>query len=184
MSRILIAYATVEGHTGHIAETMRDALAAEGHEPRLLHVRKHEDAVVPTDVEAVIVGGPIHGGHHPKELTAFAKANAARLSELPSGFFTVCLTALDDTDEAREATEGFTREFREASGWTPGRVAVFPGRLAWTQYDFFTRLIMKLITRHHGSTDQNAKRDYDYTDYDAVRAFAAEVAAAPTAVRT
>jgi menaquinone-dependent protoporphyrinogen oxidase len=184
MSRILIAYATVEGHTAHIAETMRDALAAAGHEPELLLVRKHEHAEVPAGVDAVIVGGPIHAGHHAKELTAFAKANAKRLAAVPSGFFTVCLTALDDTDEAREVTEGFTRDFREATGWTPDRVAVFPGRLAWTQYDFFTRLIMKLITRHHGSQDQDVKRDYDYTDYDAVRGFAAEVAAAtPAAVR-
>ena len=67
--------------------------------------------------------------------------------------------------------------FGDETGWTPRHTAVFAGRLAWTQYDFFTRLVMKLITRHHGIPDQDVKRDYDYTDYAAVRAFALEVAA-------
>ena len=66
--------------------------------------------------------------------------------------------------------------FRDETGWTPRRTAVFAGRLAWTQYDFFTRLMMRLITRRHGSKDRDVKQDYDYTDYDAVRRFAAEVA--------
>ena len=67
--------------------------------------------------------------------------------------------------------------FCDETGWTPRHTAVFTGRLAWTQYDFFTRLVMKLITKHQGIEDQDVKRDYDYTDYDAVRGFATKVAA-------
>jgi menaquinone-dependent protoporphyrinogen oxidase len=175
MARLLIAYATVEGHTAKIAECMRDALESGAHEVQLLEVRDgHEQ--LPEEIDAVIVGGSIHMGHHKKELVTFATANQARLAELPAGFFTVCLGALDDSEEGRTATADYVSAFCEATGWTAPNTAVFPGRLAWTQYDFFTRLVMKLIMRHQGSPDRDVHRDYDYTDYDVVRRFAAEVA--------
>jgi menaquinone-dependent protoporphyrinogen oxidase len=174
MPRLLIAYATVEGHTATIAEFMRDELQAGGHDVSLLEI-SHGDEELPSDIDAVIVGGSIHVGHHKKQLVAFAKANRDRLAELPGGFFTVCLGALDDSDEGRATTAGYVQAFRDATGWEPRETAVFPGRLAWTQYDFFTRTLMKLILRHAGTADRDVHRDYDYTDYDAVRRFATAV---------
>lgn len=176
MARVLIAYTTVEGHTARIADQMRESLTAAGHEPTLLHVREPEQEL-PGDVDAVIVGGPIHAGHHSRKLVGFARANRLRLGSVASGFFTVCLSAAEDTDEARATTGEYVQAFCDETNWTPRHTAVFAGRLAWTQYDFFTRLVMKLITNHQGIEDQDVKRDYDYTDYDAVRRFASEVAA-------
>jgi menaquinone-dependent protoporphyrinogen oxidase len=49
--------------------------------------------------------------------------------------------------------------------------------LAWTQYDFFTRHLMRLIVRKHAPPGGwDLSRDVDYTDYDAVRRFAEEFA--------
>jgi menaquinone-dependent protoporphyrinogen oxidase len=174
MPRLLIAYATVEGHTATIAEFMRDELQAGGHDVSLLEI-SHGDEKLPSDIDAVIVGGSIHVGHHKKQLVAFAKANRDRLAELSAGFFTVCLSALDDSDEGRTTTAEYVQAFRTATGWEPRHAAVFPGRLAWTQYDVFTRLLMRVIMRGRGSGDRDVHRDYDYTDYDAVRRFATAV---------
>lgn len=69
------------------------------------------------------------------------------------------------------------QQFVAATGWRPAEPVAFAGRLAWTQYDFFTRLIMKLITRQHRLTDQDTSRDDDYTDYEAVRRFGEAFAA-------
>jgi menaquinone-dependent protoporphyrinogen oxidase len=175
MDRLLIAYATVEGQTTRIAECMRDALESGTREVQLLEVRDGHEAL-PTEIDAVIVGGSIHMGHHKKELVAFATANRARLVELPTGFFTVCLGALDDSEEGRTATAAYAQAFCEATGWTAPNTAVFPGRLAWTRYGFVTRLIMKVMMRRQGSPDRDVTRDYDYTDYEAVRRFAVDVA--------
>jgi menaquinone-dependent protoporphyrinogen IX oxidase len=41
---------------------------------------------------------------------------------------------------------------------------------------------MKLIMRHAGSDDRDVHRDYDYTDYDAVRRFATAVTGTPDRV--
>ena len=176
MAHILIAYATKEGHTGHIAELMRETLAARGHDVRLQRVGK-APTDVPGDRDAVLVGGSILAGKHLPELVAFAARNRDRLAALPSAFFTVCLSAVDDTPEAAAETDKYMQQFIAQSGWHPDRTVAFAGRLAWTQYDFFTRLIMKLITRQHGLKDQDTSRDYDYTDYDAVRRFAEDFAA-------
>jgi menaquinone-dependent protoporphyrinogen oxidase len=178
MTRTLIAYATVEGHTATIAEFMRDELEAADHEVTLLEIRDGSEEL-PPDVDAVIVGGSIHAGHHKKALVAFAKANRDRLAELSAGFFTVCLSALDDSDEGRTTTAEYVQAFRTATGWEPRHAAVFPGRLAWTQYDVFTRLLMRVIMRGRGSGDRDVHRDYDYTDYDAVRRFARMVLQTP-----
>ena len=171
MTHILIAYATMEGHTAVIAERLGATLAERGHDVRLEHVGK-QPVVIPTDTDAVIVAGSIHAGKHLPELSAFVRQNRDRLTDLPSALVTVCLSAVEDTPEATAETNSYVQQFISGTGWQPVQTIAFAGCLAWTQYDFFTRLIMKLITRQHGVSDQDTSRDYDYTDYDAVRQFA------------
>jgi len=47
------------------------------------------------------------------------------------------------------------------------------GALKYTQYDFFTRLLMKRIAKKEGRTTDTS-RDYEYTDWNAVRQFVKE----------
>jgi menaquinone-dependent protoporphyrinogen oxidase len=176
MARILIAYATKEGHTAKIAEHMREALAAGGHDVLVERVEKRPSEL-PPGLDGVIVGGSIHAAKHLPELVGWVRANRDRLEALPSAFFTVCLTAADDSPESQAETQVVVDRFLEDTGWQAPRTAVFAGRLAWTQYDFFTRQLMKLIVRQHGSKDLDTSRDYDYTDYDTVARFAEELAA-------
>jgi menaquinone-dependent protoporphyrinogen oxidase len=152
---------------------MRAALVAHGVHVQLERLGKAR-VHVPFDTDGVILGGSIHAGKHLPELVAFATQNRERLAKVPTAFFTVCLTAVDDTPESAAETEKYLQEFTDEAEWRPDRTAAFAGMLAWTQYDFFTRLIMKLITRQHGLKDQDTSRDYDYTDYDAVQRFATD----------
>ena len=49
------------------------------------------------------------------------------------------------------------------------------GALKYTEYDFFKRLIMKMISKREGrSTDTS--RDYEYTDWNAVTKFVTDFA--------
>ena len=67
-------------------------------------------------------------------------------------------------------------DFVEQTGWTPARATTFAGALQYREYDFATRLLMRLLMRRmHHPTD--ASRDYDYTDWDAVDRWAHEFAA-------
>jgi menaquinone-dependent protoporphyrinogen oxidase len=59
-------------------------------------------------------------------------------------------------------------------------MACFAGRLAYTQYGFVKRQLMKWIARKEGGAT-DASHDWEYTDWDAVDRFADALAAQVTA---
>lgn len=171
MPKILIVYASTHGHTAKIARRIGAALEHEGATVDL-HDVGGEPA--PSGYDAVVVGASIHAGHHQRELVGWAARHRGDLAAVPSAFFSVCLTAADDTEESRAATRGYIDDFVERTGWTPARTTTFAGALQYREYDFVTRLMMRLLMRHsHHETD--ASRDYDYTDWDAVERWAHEL---------
>jgi menaquinone-dependent protoporphyrinogen oxidase len=178
MANVLIVFGTKEGHTTTIVERMREAMEAQGHVVGVEHLEaSNPPPAIPDDVQGLVVGGPIHKGEHLAEVRAFAKANGDGLERTPSAFFQVCLAAADPTPEAQTEIGKIRDSFLAETGWRPERAETFAGMLAWTQYDFFTRLLMKLIVRKHTSPEErDTSRDVDYTDYDAVRRFAVEFA--------
>lgn len=102
-----------------------------------------------------------------------SQRNRGHLAEMPSAFFQVCLTAADSSPEATERTQALLDAFAQSTGWEPASRATFAGMLAWTQYDFFTRLLTKRIVRKQVPPEErDASHDVDYTDYEAVRRFA------------
>jgi hypothetical protein len=56
------------------------------------------------------------------------------------------------------------------------RVECFAGKLAYSRYGFFKRQLMRYIAWREGAPT-DARRDYEFTDWTAVRRFALEVAA-------
>jgi menaquinone-dependent protoporphyrinogen oxidase len=177
VSTFLIVYGTKEGHTAAIAERMRTAIAASGHEVRLERA-SGSGPEVEQNVDGVLVGASVHAGKHQKEVREFVERNRARLEAVPSAFFQVCLQAADPSPESAAMTQALIDELTGATGWRPARTATFAGMLAWTQYDLFTRLLMRLVVRkqHLSPEELDSSHDVDYTDYEAVDRFAREFA--------
>lgn len=178
MPDVLVLYATKHGHTGKIAAKVAQAVQAAGATAHLHDIARSQ-AVEPAGHDAVIVGASIHAGHYQREIVSWGKRHSQTLNEMPSAFFSVCLTAADDTDEARKATRGYIESMIADSAWTPARTVTFAGALQYREYDFATRLAMRLMMRlsHHPS---DASHDYDFTDWDAVERFGRECAALAT----
>jgi menaquinone-dependent protoporphyrinogen oxidase len=171
---VLLVYASTHGHTARIAARIARTLEDDG---ATVAVHPVGDAPDPHGFDAVVVGASIHAGHHQKELLAWAARHRTALAAVPSAFFNVCLTAADDTEESRKATRAYLDDFVEQTDWTPGRMTTFAGALQYREYDFPTRLLMRLLMKR-GGHPTDASRDYDYTDWDAVDAFARQVVAA------
>ena len=174
MSQVLLAYASEHGQTAEIAKRIAGVLRAAGHA-----VSTHDDVEasdpLPRDFDAVIVGASIHGGAHQTEIVAWARRHAITLNTIPSAFFSVCLVAADETDEARAAAHDYLDDFEERTGWVARRRMTFAGALRYRDYDFFTRLVMRvLMKRGHHPTDIG--RNHDYTDWEAVHDFAHQCA--------
>ena len=171
MTRVLVLYASTHGHTGKIAERIAKAIgpAAE------LRTIDAGPELVPFDYDAVIVGASVHAGHHQKAVRKWLHEHAAALNRMPSAFFSVCLTAADDTDEARADAQRYIDETLAEAGWKPRLVQSFAGALQYREYDFFTRLLIKLMMKH-GGHPTDTSHDHDFTDWDAVERFGAECA--------
>jgi menaquinone-dependent protoporphyrinogen oxidase len=171
----LVLYASTHGHTGRIAARVGDVLRDTGRDVRVVDVQKSA-RVDPADFDLVVVGASVHMGHHQADVVTWLRANRAALAAVPVALFSVSLTAADDGDEARAATREYTDELLEQTGLDPLRTVAFGGALQYREYNLPTRVLLRLIARRKGlATD--ASVDADYTDWDAVEAFARELPA-------
>lgn len=123
--------------------------------------------------DGVIAGGSLHAGRHQRELVGWAKRNCAALSGMPSAFFSVSLSAAEDTDEAREDAERCIEEFLAETGWSPALTASIAGALQYRAYGVLLRTLMRLKMRR-GGHPTDTSRDHEFTDWAAVESFAGE----------
>jgi menaquinone-dependent protoporphyrinogen oxidase len=92
----------------------------------------------------------------------------------------VSLTAADDTDEARQTVQDMIDDVLDKTGWTPTTTLPVAGAFQFEEYNLATRVIMRLTARrveHATGQKVDVHHDTDYTDWDAVEAFAAGFAA-------
>jgi menaquinone-dependent protoporphyrinogen oxidase len=172
-TRVLIAYGTNEGQTAKIAEYLADTLRGNGCVADPVDI-KHSPAPHLENYDAVIVGASIRLGKHQRYVRDFVKQNRPALERLPTAFFSVSLSAHDQTEAAGKEIVRCLAEFAQQTGWRPGKVGIFAGALLYTRYGFITRWIMRKIARDKGSPDLDTSRDYVYTDWENVKRFAEE----------
>lgn len=173
MARVLICYGTSEGQTATIAERMGDVVDGEGHEVTLVHLNHLPDDLDPGTYDGLVVGASIHAGSHQKYVTRFVRNHAETLNRRPSAFFSVSLTAAHDDPGEREPAAELLEEFLDETGWNPDGTLAVAGALRYSEYGLLKRFVMRRIAgRASGDTD--ASRDYEYTDWEDVEAFARE----------
>lgn len=176
MASVAVIFATSEGQTRKVAEKLVDHLGELGHAAESFDVKRLPGDLDLAGHDAVLVGGSIHLGKHHKRLTSFVRTHRDELATMPSGFFQVSLsTAVDDESRHAEAM-GYIDEFVEVTGWQPDKVALFGGALRYSEYGFLTRSLMKSIAKD-ATGDTDTSRDYEYTDWEEVRAFAEDFGA-------
>lgn len=173
--RVLVAYATKHGHTRLVAERIAAVLREHRLGVELRDLGERGADPWPPDFSGVVVAASIHAGHHQKSVASWAHGHATTLGLRPSAFVSVSLTAADDTDEARATTRRLIDELADETGWTPDLSLAIPGALQYREYDFPTRVLMRLIARQHGGSTDTA-RDVVYTDWPAVEQFATSFA--------
>jgi menaquinone-dependent protoporphyrinogen oxidase len=175
--RVLVLYASTHGHTGKIAERLGETLRGHDVSVRVRELGTPGPDADPADFDGVIVGASVHMHHHQHALIDWIAERRETLNALPSAFFSVSLTAADDTDEARAATSGLIDHLLDETGWTPATTAAFAGAFQFREYNLPTRVLMHLIAKRH-EEHVDVHQDIDYTDWAAVDRFATGFAAA------
>jgi menaquinone-dependent protoporphyrinogen oxidase len=169
---IPVFYATSEGQTRRIAERLVAAFRERGFASRAFDVASSDaDCIEWKRVRAAVVGASLHGSRHQRAARAFVRDHAADLNARPSAFFSVSLAAVSPTPAEREEAAQLASGFPAEAGWRPQKVVCLAGRLAYTQYGFVTRFIMKRIARRRGAPTDTS-HDYEFTNWDDVACLA------------
>ncbi len=176
MASVLLVYGTSEGQTEKIAHHVAGVLVGRGHEVELVHGRHLPESLAPARYDAVVVGDSVHGGRHHAYVRRWVEANRDVLASRPSGFFQVSLSAASERSESVAASRALVDEFLEGADWSPDHVGDFGGALVYSQYGPVQRFVLKRIAGREGG-DTDTARDYEYTDWGEVTAFAEAVAA-------
>jgi menaquinone-dependent protoporphyrinogen oxidase len=180
MSRILVLYGTSEGHTAKVARALAARLTADGVEADV------EEAVLgdplPATYDGIVVAASMHAGRYQKVVGKWLRAHASELGKRPTAFVSVCLACLSKDAKAREEARAIPQRYVDGFGWEPTMVKIVAGALPYTKYNFVVRWFMKRISASAGG-DTDTSRDYEYTDWPDLRAFADRFAAIVSAQR-
>ncbi len=169
MSRILIVYASRDGHTRKICQRMEERLTDSGIQVQLADIGEVQ-ALNPSGFDAVAVGGSVVYGKHDPRLSQFIEAHAEHFAKTPLAFFSVNLIA---RKAAKQTIEGnvYVRKLLDALKVEPDHVEIIAGNLDYPSYGFFDRIMIQLTMKFtDGPTDRNTV--IDYTDYAQVDRFA------------
>ena len=175
MGNVPVFCATTEGQTRRIAAEIAATLREQGFVSDVYCLSEAMPAVNWLEVRGVVVGASIHAGRHQRAAVDFVNREARHLSARPSAFFSVSLSAASRNPTEVDAARGLATRFARQTGWEPTRVLSVAGKLAYSQYGFFTRQIMRFIAWREGAPTDTS-RDYEFTDWGMVRQFALDVA--------
>jgi len=170
MARVLIFYATTEGHTARVAERIAKRLQDKGHRVELRRAHSARASLDLAEYGTVIVGAPVHYGRHPGHLRSLLRKHRAALAARPGAFFSVSLSA-GGPGAKPQAARRYVETFLRQVGWQPQLTEVFGGALQYSRYGAFKRLLVIAFVRLAGG-DTDTSRDHVYTDWDAVDRFA------------
>jgi len=173
MPRFLVVYGTGEGQTARVAARIGEVLTDRGHDVAVSDIEDAGAGTDPDEFDAVLVGSSIHVGAHHDAIRDYVGTNLRGISTRPTAFFQLSLSSAVDDEERRAEAARYVDELLEAVGWHPDRVGLFGGALRYSKYGFLKRLLMKRIAKN-ATGDIDTSRDYEYTDWDEVEAFAAD----------
>lgn len=176
MKKILIAYGTTDGHTRKIAEVLAEDLRARRCSVDTLDTAGPLRRLSPATYDAVIVAASVQIGAFQKSVVRWVRTNASALHRMPTAFMPVCLAILEERPEARQEINRIVARFFRQCGWRPTVTKPMAGALKYTQYPWLKKWMMKRIVAKAGG-DTDTTRDYEYTDWNELRAFAGEFVA-------
>lgn len=168
MAKILVAYDTTEDQTRKIGQYMGDSVSRSGHDAQVIDIRRPSTGFSSDGCDAIIVGASIYFGRHFRHLSELVRRHKACLAAVPSGFFSVSLSAGVEKQKA-EAIQ-YLGAFLEKVEWSPTIETTLAGGLLYLEYRFLKRWMMKRIAKDAGK-DTDTSKNHEYTDWEVVDQF-------------
>lgn len=174
--RAVVIYSTCEGQTQRIAQRIAETMTGNGVPSDTFDVTRHDVSELAVEsYQAVVLGSSLHCGEHDPRIAWCMRQHAEWLRRVPTAFFSISLGIISSNCRDRKKAEWLAGEFLRQNGFNPSRRACFAGALRYSKYGWLKKQMMHSIAERSGSPTQT-DRDYEYTDWDAVRVFASEFA--------
>lgn len=171
MPRFLVLYGTTDGHTAEIARFLMGELEKLG---ALVDVFDASyGAPSPAQYDGVIVAASIHVGGFQRDVVRWVITHRDELDRTHAVFLSVCLSVLQQDPGVVRELAGIINRFKIRTGWQPAATKLVAGALLYTRYSWLKRLAMRHIARKAGG-GIDTSRDYRYTDWSDLTAFARE----------
>ena len=169
MTKALFLYSSREGQTQKILRYIEQELAEFDVETQDLHSAENIDFV---SYDKVLIGASIRYGHLNKRLYQFIERYKQQLDSNKVAFFCVNLTARKEV-QGKDTPEGsaYIRKFLVKSSWKPKLIGVFAGALYYPRYNWFDKMMIKLIMSMTGGETDTSK-EVEYTNWKKVSLFA------------
>lgn len=125
---ILVAYASVSGSTGEVAQAIGSELRSK---EVPVDVLPAEEIISISDYSGVVLGSSIRIGRWLPEAVRFLETHGGELAKIPVAYFTTCLTIVDDTKENRQIVMSYLEPVLElAPDVEPVGLGLFAGSLS------------------------------------------------------
>ena len=160
--KVLIAYATTEGQTQKICNTISEQLVGLGHQVEMLDTARKRRDVHPDDFDSFIIAGSVHQDKHQNEIEVFVAASKAVLSAKPAMFISVSLAAA--FEEKMPDAKKYVADFIDNTGWTPTQSLTVAGAVRSEEYDYFEQQILEHVILKDRNEFQ-ANQAQEFTDW-------------------
>ena len=175
MTNILVVYGTTDGHTRKIAQVLAENLRAQFCSVDIVDSAGMLRRLSPEGYDGVIVAASVHIGDYQRALGSWVRTHAQTLNLLPTAFLSVCLAVMEKGTKPRQEILQIMRRFLDRCGWQPTITKMVAGALPYTRYGWIKRMMMRRIVAKAGG-DTDTSRDYEYTDWNDLRAFSCDFA--------
>ena len=162
-------YGTTDGHTAKVAAKVGQVLRTLGADVDVVEAGTTDP--LPEKYAGVIVAASVHARGYQSAVLRWVRRHAEALEERPSAFLSVSLGVLQQDPRVQQELTNIVNEFLRTTGWQPAMTQNVAGALLYTKYNWIKRWIMKRIVRKAGG-DTDTSRDYEYTNWTDLRAFA------------
>jgi menaquinone-dependent protoporphyrinogen oxidase len=168
MAKILILYASTDGHTRKICNRLQQVIEQMDHQVTLVSI-ENESQFDLHAFDKIVIGASIRYGKHSPKINDFINRNKQHLDSKPNAFFSVNIVARKP-EKNQPDTNPYLCKFLKKIAWRPKELAVFAGKLEYPRYSFFDRTMIRLIMFiTKGPTDPNAV--IEFTDWHQVESF-------------
>lgn len=177
MSRFRIVFDSKRGQTRKIANRLARDIQDLGYETAVHCLRQPLDSLPPRSGEVYILGTPVYRNAHSNLVEEFIHTHRDHLTNKPSFFFSVSLSAAGDSEERHQSARNCVRDFLSRTDWSPTHFTTFAGSLKYQRYGWAFRWLMSRVVAKVGG-DTDTSHDHEYTDWDDVSAFARDCVSA------